>query len=188
MGLVRKATIKAMTLHQGQLRKDEETPFIVHPLEVAMLMARFTPNEEVIAAAILHDTIEDTKYTSEEMRQEFGPGVAELVDMVTENKAIKDWIKRKDDVLVRMGRSKMAMFLKSADAISNMRDLKDNLKIYGDKFWDKFNASRQHMMAYYNLILDTAQENIPAEMLKEYVSLLKDLEYSSNPRTIGFTG
>ena len=76
MNLVEEAIHFATDAHQGQMRKSVKTPYILHPLEVANICATITTDQEVLAAAILHDTVEDTDTTMEELRLRFGERVA----------------------------------------------------------------------------------------------------------------
>ncbi len=83
MNLVEKAIVFAVKAHLGDLRKGNNIPYILHPTESAAIVASMTENYEVIAAAILHDVIEDTSFTKEDMAREFGEYVAELVQEVS---------------------------------------------------------------------------------------------------------
>ena len=76
----------ATDAHAGQKRKMTNTPYILHPLEAAAIVASITTDEDVICAAVLHDTVEDTDVKAETIRSEFGDRVAELVSAETENK------------------------------------------------------------------------------------------------------
>ncbi|MGZ6652009.1 MAG: HD domain-containing protein, partial [Solirubrobacteraceae bacterium] len=82
--LVRRAYAFAEAAHRGQRRKDDRA-FIAHPVHVARLLAARGYDEEVVAAALLHDVVEDTEVTLDEVRQRFGARVAQLVECVTED-------------------------------------------------------------------------------------------------------
>ena len=78
--MIHKAITIATKAHEGQIRKGTKLPYIVHPLEVGVIVSRMTQDKEVIAAAILHDTLEDCKeVTFSTLCQEFGERVAEIV-------------------------------------------------------------------------------------------------------------
>ena len=79
---IKRAYVYSAKVHQGQVRKSGE-PYLIHPLEVAHLLAQLKLDEASIVAGILHDTIEDTLATKEELQQLFGQEVAEIVDGVT---------------------------------------------------------------------------------------------------------
>lgn len=73
--LVEKAMIFASKAHEGMLRKGTDVPYIVHPMEAGAVAASITSDEEVISAAILHDTLEDTSVTEEDIEREFSKEV-----------------------------------------------------------------------------------------------------------------
>lgn len=82
---IREALKVAARQHDGQKRKDNITPFIIHPFEVAWLVSQYTNNEDTISAALLHDVIEDTQgYSVEDIKQNFGDKVAEMVQTLTD--------------------------------------------------------------------------------------------------------
>src|SRR3954467_5306173 len=83
-GITTKAAAFAEKAHFGQFRKYTNEPYIVHPLEVAKLVATVTADPEIISAALLHDVAEDTPTTLDEIKQEFGEHVAKLVDELTD--------------------------------------------------------------------------------------------------------
>src|SRR6266852_1311980 len=82
LDLIKKAYVYSAKVHQGQIRKSGE-PYLIHPLEVAGLLAELKLDEASIVAGLLHDTIEDTLATPEEPSELFGPEIAQLVDGVT---------------------------------------------------------------------------------------------------------
>lgn len=100
--LLDKAIIYATHKHSGQLRKISHAPYILHPLEVAHILSTMTDDTEVISAGLLHDVVEGTDTSLEEIRKEFGDRVAALVASETEAKSKNDdksatWKKRKED-------------------------------------------------------------------------------------------
>ena len=84
MDLVEEAILYATVMHQGKVRKRKNIPAILHPLEVAQILATLTEDREIIAAGILHDIVEDTDGTPDEIRERFGDRVAFLVNSETE--------------------------------------------------------------------------------------------------------
>ena len=81
-----RAIVFATEVHQGQLRKGSKTPYILHPMEAAAIVSTMTIDAEILAAAVLHDVVEDTPTTIEEVRDAFGDRVAFLVGSETEDK------------------------------------------------------------------------------------------------------
>ena len=177
--LIQKAILKMTDLHNGRVRKgDGKTPYSVHPLEVAMLFARFVPQEWFIAGALLHDALEDAGCTYEQLTEEFGEGAASLVQLVTEDRSITDYWERKAAAVERAKSHAFSMTLKAIDALVNMKDLIALLKEKGEKAWQVFNGSKELKLAYFRLILDTGLSMFHPELLADYVSALKDLEYA----------
>ena len=84
--MIEKAIRFAVTAHEGTKRKGKDRPYILHPIEVMSIVAGMTEDEEVIAAAVLHDTVEDTAVTAADIELEFGPRVAKLVIAESEDK------------------------------------------------------------------------------------------------------
>lgn len=84
MTLLDEAIIFAVQAHSGQVRKGTNRPYILHPLEAAAIVASMTDDLEVIAAAVLHDTMEDANVSLAEITSKFGPRVAGLVQAETE--------------------------------------------------------------------------------------------------------
>ncbi len=92
--MVQKAAIFASQAHEGKVRKGTKIPYIIHPLETAAIVSGLTGDEAVICAALLHDVIEDTQVTYEELLEQFGNRVAGLVRFESEDKS-KSWQERK---------------------------------------------------------------------------------------------
>jgi guanosine-3',5'-bis(diphosphate) 3'-pyrophosphohydrolase len=124
-----KAAEFAASKHRDQRRKGVHAePYINHPLAVASLLANEggVDDPDVIAAALLHDTIEDTRTTEEELREVFGERVASIVAEVTDDKALS-WQRRKDlQVEHAPHLSREAKLVKLADKICNVRDVGSN--------------------------------------------------------------
>ena len=186
--IIQKAIIKALALHEGQERKGDGGPYIVHPLETAFIVSRYTSDDTLIAAAVLHDTVEDTPYTLEKLTEEFGQQVAALVSALTQKKEITDWAERRRENIERIKQTQHAPFIKAADCLSNMRSLVFALKRDGTPVWGRFNATKPLYLAYFRAVLSAARNIMPQEMVERYVEALKDIEYSEifETRAIGF--
>jgi guanosine-3',5'-bis(diphosphate) 3'-pyrophosphohydrolase len=121
-----KAAHYAARKHQGQTRKGENAaPYINHPIEVASLIAEIgvIENETVLAAALLHDTVEDTDATAEELRELFGEKVTSIVLEVTDDKSIPKAERKQIQVDQAAGLSFEAKLIRIADKISNIKDI-----------------------------------------------------------------
>jgi GTP pyrophosphokinase len=126
--MVRKAYERAASAHRGQHRLSGEE-YVNHPLEVAAILADLELDGETIAAALLHDTVEDTALTTDEVEREFGPEVARLVDGVTKLGRIalrSDQQQQAENIrkmMVAMAEDLRVVLIKLADRLHNMRTL-----------------------------------------------------------------
>lgn len=123
--LTRAAVAFAREHHGAQVRDADRAPFLVHPLEVASYMERSGYPDHVVAAAVLHDVLEDTDARRDELEARFGREVAELVDLVSDNPSIDDEEQRKDDVRERVrNASRYAQAIYASDKVSKVRELR----------------------------------------------------------------
>ena len=139
-----KAIVFAVKAHQGVERKGKGFPYIVHPLEAVAIVATMTNDQELLAAAALHDTVEDTKVTLKDIEREFGKRVAELVesesDIEFEGKSREEsWRLRKEEAIERLSTADNNVKLVAlADKLSNIRAIYRDFQVIGDKVWDLF--------------------------------------------------
>ena len=127
--IIHKAYDYALKLHKDQSRKSGE-PYIIHPLNVACILSNLELDDETICAALLHDVVEDTPITIEEIEKEFGTAIAEMVAGVTklgtlryvssEDRQMEDYRK----MFLAMGKDIRVILIKLADRLHNMRTLK----------------------------------------------------------------
>ena len=111
--------------HGGQVRDADRAPFVIHPLEAASMVERSGYPDRVVAAAVLHDVLEDTATQRHELRERFGPEVAELVEVLSDNAAITDQDSRRDDVRERVRLAGGdALEIYAADKVSKVRELR----------------------------------------------------------------
>lgn len=164
MTMIEKAVLFATKAHEGTTRKGKERPYILHPLEVMTIVAGLTEDEEVISAAVLHDTVEDTDVTPRDIRQSFGERVERLVMAESEDK-MKDlppeasWELRKQatiDHLETLDRDEKLICL--GDKLANIREMSRDYAQIGDKLWERFNQKDKHKHArYYRSICDVLE-------------------------------
>ncbi len=128
MNLFDEAIRYAVEKHAGMMRKRDSAPYILHPLEVAVIAGSMSSDEEVLAAAVLHDTVEDSDATLEEIARLFSPRTAALVASETENKypglpKSETWRKRKEESLAELARAEdpAVKIIWLGDKLSNMR-------------------------------------------------------------------
>ena len=183
MGVFLEALNFAAQAHGEAVRKGNRTPAILHAAEAAAIAATLTEDERVLAAAVLHDTVEDAGVTIEDIRSRFGERVAELVAAETEDKlrglpAEATWRRRKEENMRRLleseDRDVAVVFL--SDKLSNMRAFYRQQLQYGEELWQLFNQHdpEQHHW-YYRTIADalTALKDTPA--WQEYDWLIRQV-------------
>ncbi len=170
MSIFDDATKFAVDAHSGMMRKGAELPYILHPLEVSVIAGTMTDNPEVLAAAVLHDTVEDTNVTMEDIKNRFGDRVAELVESETENKYREippdvSWRTRKEESLEKLRNSNDIDVKKLwlADKLSNMRSFYDMWQKDGHDLWKHFNQKDPVQQAWYYRSIDEL-----LSVLKEY--------------------
>ena len=156
--LLNKAIIYAVEKHAGQLRKGTQIPYIVHPMEVLALLNEMRADMTVIIAGVLHDTVEDTSATIDDIIREFGEDVAELVGNHIEDKS-KTWFQRKSQGLRELAEGSFDLkCLVLADKLSNVRNMYRDYMIEGDEYWDRFNAPFEKQAWYYNGAVKAMEE------------------------------
>ena len=127
--LILKAAHFAAQKHREQRRKDEyASPYIIHPISVALAIAQIggVDDPEILAAALLHDTIEDTDTTSEELEEQFGEQVCKYVLEVSDDKSLPKAERKKRQIEHAKTLSKGAALIKLGDKISNVTDVINN--------------------------------------------------------------
>ena len=157
--LLDRAIVFAVKAHAGTERRGKGFPYIVHPMEAMEIVATMTPDQELLAAAALHDTVEDTDVTIEQIRAEFGERVASLVeaesDVMVEGVREEDsWHQRKQAAIDRLARApREAKMVALGDKLSNMRAIARDYAMQGDKLWSLFHASdpKDHEWHYRGL-------------------------------------
>jgi hypothetical protein len=165
-----KFAAKTHNQYQQQKRKGKEIPYITHPLTVGMILSLAKASEDVIVAGILHDTIEDSidekKVTTKMIKERFGNEVLKLVLSVTEQDKSLSWEKRKAEALEHIKHfSHEAVLLKSADVISNVSELIDDYKRYGDDVFERFNSSKEKIVQSQLKVISALVSNWPESSL-----------------------
>ncbi|MEY8354020.1 HD domain-containing protein [Lachnospiraceae bacterium 54-53] len=170
--MVEKAVAFATKSHEGTFRKGTKIPYIVHPLETAVIVALMVTDEELICAALLHDVAEDAGVTEEELEREFGHRVARLIMEETEDKT-KSWKERKSATLAHLEyASRDSKILVLADKLSNLRTTARDYFYEGEAVWQRFNEKNKEEHAwYYKGIADRLEELNEFPAYQEYVKL-----------------
>lgn len=173
---IQKAINLASEKHSGQLRKADGLPYIVHPFAVAWILSNYTDDEDVIAAGLLHDTLEDVAgYRFDDIKKEFGEEVANIVKEVSEDKdpnIITDekatWKERKTKYLKHLKiASREAMIVSAADKIHNLSSLLDVYKEQGGAVWKEFNATPEEIIWFNGEVLRILRTRMDGELVGE---------------------
>lgn len=170
----------AAKAHKDMVRKGNGQPYIFHPLEVLGLVSLMTLDDEVLCAAILHDTVEDTDTTIRDIREQFGERVAAMVAYESEDKRgqvnkKETWYERKKETIDTISRltDEGAKMVCLADKVSNLRSFHLGLLDQGEKFWENFNQSDPKMHYWYYDSLRKALSSLSDEAVyKEYCFLI----------------
>lgn len=140
----------ATKAHAGQFRKGTRRPYIVHPVEVGNIVSTMTEDEEVISAALLHDTIEDCEgVTKDILAQEFSERVAFIVVSESEDKS-KTWMERKQATIDHVKTApREVQMVALADKLSNMRDIDRDYPVLGEELWKRFRMKDKNTIGWY---------------------------------------
>ena len=157
--LLDRAIVFAVRAHVGTERRGKGFPYIVHPMEAVEIVATMTRDQELLAAAALHDTVEDTDVTIEQIRAEFGDRVASFVAAESDEPhqsrdSVENWRARKQAAIDRLASaSHDTKIVALGDKLSNMRAIARDYAEQGDRLWDLFYAKdpKDHEWHYRGL-------------------------------------
>jgi (p)ppGpp synthase/HD superfamily hydrolase len=163
--LLEQALRTAALAHRGQTRKASEIPYITHPCAVAMVLVRAGfQDDELLAAALLHDVVEDTETTLSDLQNQFPPRVCELVAALTEDKKDasgneRPWRVRKEEHLAHLRHAGAdALALALADKLHNLATMVFDLEI-DRTAWKRFKSKPEEAIWYYRAVADLANHN-----------------------------
>lgn len=175
-----RAIALALGAHGAQTRKgDHTTPYIVHPVTVALILSRYSDDEDTIIAGLLHDTLEDTDLTEEEIEREFGPKVLGMVKDVTEPRLPGlSWDTRKVRYLRHLGTAPHgSLLVASADKIANLISMVAAHAAHGDALWERFNAPPAEKLGFYRRVYEAVRAAWPTcPMLREFRNRLEEAD------------
>lgn len=160
---INKALVFAAIAHLDQNRKGTEIPYITHPYAVGMILARSGYPDSVIIAGILHDCVEDTVATLDDIRAEFGDDVAAIVNGCSEPDKELPWEERKQHTIDELKLAQLGIQLVAcADKLHNISSMIEDYNKIGEEFWKRFNRDKDQQHWYY----------------REFVKCLEDSEVS----------
>ena len=156
MELVSEAIAFAVKAHDGMRRKKSNAPYILHPMEAAVIVGTMTDDQNLIAAAALHDVVEDADITIHEIEARFGKRVRELVESETEDKRAdlppeETWRIRKEESLrvLKQTDDLAVLMVWLGDKLANMRSIYRDFNVEGNAMWQRFNQKDVGEQAWY---------------------------------------
>jgi len=180
--LLDRAIVFAVEAHRNTERRGKGFPYIVHPMEAVEIVATITNDQELLAAAILHDTIEDTDVTYEQLKREFGDRIADIVyaesDRFVEGVSEENsWHARKQAAITRLAEAPHdAKVVAMGDKLSNMRAIARDYKMKGDALWQIFHVTDKESHAWhYRGLADSLAELKDTFAYQEFVALIEQV-------------
>lgn len=184
--LLDRAIVFAVQAHHNSERRGKGFPYIVHPLEAVEIVATITPDQELLAAAALHDTIEDTDVTVEQLREAFGDRVANLVhaesdqidgELFNGENEEQTWHARKQAAIDRLAAAPHdAKIVALGDKLSNMRAIWRDYQVKGDELWKIFHCSDKSAHEWhYRGLAESLSELQDTFAYQEFVRLINEV-------------
>jgi len=178
------ALVYAARLHAKQKRKRSDVPYIAHLLAVTALVLEDGGDGDEAIAALLHDAVEDQggRQRLEEIRQRYGERIATIVDACTDSYTIPKppWRQRKEQFIAAMKDADASIQrVALADKVHNARSTLRDLRLEGEKAWDRFNGGREGMLWYYHSLIEAFSWHNQSELLEEFKRLVDEIERNS---------
>ena len=172
--IVDRAIVVAAGAHRDQVRKGTDIPYITHPFSVAMLLAGCGCSEEVIAAGILHDVVEDTAITLKSIRTHFGEKVASIVEGCSEPDRSLSWEARKRHTISYLRDAPVEVkWVACVDKLHNIRTIASEYERIGEDVWSRFKRGREEQAWYYRSLVESLCNGFGAQESPELFLLLK---------------
>ena len=175
--LLSSAVAFALEHHGPQVRKiDGRTPYVAHLFGVALILQRAGCDTETVAAGLLHDVLEDTEVTYEELERSFGPRIAEIVRGVTEDKRLP-WEARKKLYVETVGQAGPEVrAVCAADKINNLTSIAQEHTVRGEQVWTVFRRGREQQIGFYEATLEAIGSGWDDPLLLEYRRALEQIK------------
>lgn len=167
--LIRAINVAARA-HDGHTRKGTDIPYISHVFGVMHLVSQVTDDEDVQIAALFHDIIEDVpeRYSADEMAEEFGARVVELVGGVTKDASLSSWQERSDAYIAHLREADDgSVLISAADKLHNLLSILADHDEIGAELWSRFNSGKERQQWWYRAIYTVASERLPGNLLVE---------------------
>jgi len=156
MNVIEKALQVASKAHLNQYRKHTNIPYITHPVAVGMILMKAGYGDDVIAAGILHDTVEDTTLSLADIEREFDPKIAGIVEGCSEPNKSLSWEERKRHTIEFLKSASIEIrAVACADKLHNIRSIMNDYEQIGDMVWERFNRGKQDQEWYYRNVVES---------------------------------
>lgn len=170
------AALIAYTAHAAQTRKDDQTPYFVHPCMVAFKLMSYGFPEDIVAAGLVHDVLEDSAVSKEELERLLGKRVADIVSAVSEDKALP-WEERKALYVEAISAAPDEVKAVSiADKIHNLESLFSAYQIQREQVWKAFNRGREQKCWFEQTLCAAVKKTWKHPILDEYAQLVERLD------------
>jgi len=181
--IIRAAVRLVVRYHHGQKRKGDDSPYLTHPVAVALMLKQHGFSEETIAAGLCHDLLEDTDCPERLIAHHCGQRVLDIVKAVTNDDSLP-WREKKEAYItsVRSG-SAEAKAVCCADKNHNLRSLLAAYEKQGEALWSRFNKGKQDKLWFEQAVLEMLRERWDHPLVEEYAGLVKRMELLS--RNVG---
>lgn len=172
MNLTEKALHLAARAHEGQMRKEGGLPYIIHPVMVAFILERHGFDEQTVAAALVHDVLEDTETSAEELGQELGSGVRSAVEALTYDKNLP-WKEQRLRYIESVRASDTAVkAICTVDKIHNAQSLLASHEKEGKEVWKYFTRGKEEKLWFEEEVLKMLKESWDHPLIGEYAGLI----------------
>jgi (p)ppGpp synthase/HD superfamily hydrolase len=168
LNVVEKALQVASKSHRKQCRKNTDIPYITHPVTVGMMLMKAGYGEDIIAAGILHDTVEDTDLSLADIERDFGANIAGIVEGCSEPNKKIPWKERKEHTIEFLKTASADIrAVACADKLHNIQSIIKDYEQLGDEVWNRFNAGIEEQDWYYTNIVKSLGHQSTFPLLKE---------------------
>jgi (p)ppGpp synthase/HD superfamily hydrolase len=178
--LIFDAILFASKAHVGQYRKATRIPYIIHPLGVGRILIEHNMSDAVVAAGILHDTLEDTSATASQLRKKFGQKVTRLVEGASEPDKSDTWKNRKIHTIESLKKAPTDLLcVACADKLDNVRSMVQDYKKIGVEVFDRFSEPKSEQKWYYTslskVFMSRAKGGPVSRLFREYEKEVRKL-------------
>ena len=168
MNIIEQALRVAVTAHRDQVRKSDGSPYVAHPIMVGFILKTYGFSDEVVAAAFVHDVLEDTSVTESEFTMELGSTVARIVTGVSEDKSMP-WEERKAAYAAALATADESVKAVSiADKIHNAESIINDYASKGNAVWDPFSRGKETKLWFEELVYSELSKDWSHPLLERY--------------------